>query len=100
MGFSNKMAPAVFEGILWAKRKSEFKNVPLRLVFEKKAGHFWKIVELNTDVLESSLLSEVDNWLSIDCSLKWAQSQIDCMPWIYVKGVQEKKKHITEVLKI
>ena len=25
-------------------------------------GHFWKILDLNTDVLEPSLLSDIDNW--------------------------------------
>ena len=34
------------------------------------------VIELNTDVLELSLLSEITLDLSF---LKWAQSQIDCM---------------------
>ena len=69
MGFANKIAPGVFEGIL--RTEHEFKNFLSRQVFEKKRGltlknsvfgHFWKIVELNTDMLEPSLLSGIGNW--------------------------------------
>ena len=65
------MALGVSEGILRTKHESRFKNFPSRQVFEKKGdetpknsvfGHFWKIVKLNTDVLEPSILSELDNW--------------------------------------
>ena len=68
---ANKMASGVFEDIWRAKHEYGFKNFPSRQVFEKKGvenpknsvfGHFWNIVELNTDVLEPSLLLEIDNW--------------------------------------
>ena len=60
--FCVQVFPKVFLG---------FKNFPSRQIFEKKGietlknsvcAHFWKIVELNTDVLEPSLVSEIDNW--------------------------------------
>ena len=38
-------------------RKRELKPLKIANFF-----HFWKIVQLNTDVLEPSLLSEIDNW--------------------------------------
>ena len=53
-----------------AENESGFKN-PSRQICEKKEvkvpknsvfGHFWKIVELNTDMVEPSLFSEIDNW--------------------------------------
>ena len=55
---------------LQIKSESGFKNFPSRQVFEIKIepspknsvfGHFWKIVELNTDVLVALLLLEIDN---------------------------------------
>ena len=57
-------------------------------------GHFWKIIELNTDMLEPLLLSEINNW-----SLLFKMSPKP--NWLYVllkegflcKGVQEKKPH-------
>ena len=84
MGFANEMAPGVSEGILRAEHESQ--NYTSSQVFEKKFqtaknsvfDHFWKIVELNTDVLEPSLLSEIDNW-SLFALLKWAKSQINSM---------------------
>ena len=62
-------------------RWTRIKNFPSSQVFEKEKGvettknsvfdHFWKIVELNTDVLEPSLLSEIDKWsLLFKMSLK------------------------------
>ena len=39
-------------------RKKKGVEAPTNSVFD----HFWKIVELNTDALEPSLLSEIDNW--------------------------------------
>ena len=69
MGFANKMAPGISESILRGEYESE--NFPSRQVFEKKGvetpknsvlGHFWKIVELNTGMLEPSQLSQIDNW--------------------------------------
>ena len=68
MDFVNKLAPGASEGILPSSREVfEKKRVetPKGIVF----GHFWKIVELNSDMLEPSLFSEIDNW-----SLKCAQS--------------------------
>ena len=58
MVFANKMTPGVSE------------SIPSRQIFEKKGversknsvfGHFSKIVELNTDMLKPTLLSEIDN---------------------------------------
>ena len=55
---------------LQIKSESGFKNFPSRQVYEIKIepspknsvfGHFWKIVELNTDVLVALLLLEIDN---------------------------------------
>ena len=68
MGIANKMALDVSENILRAEHISDFLSSK---VFEKKGveplknsvfGHFWKLIELNTDVLGPSLLSEIDNW--------------------------------------
>ena len=67
MSFANKMAPGVSEWICHAEHESGCKNFPSRHVFEKigvatpKNGvfsHFWKIVELNHDVLQVSLILE------------------------------------------
>ena len=58
-------------------------------------GHFWKIVELNTDVLEPSLLSEIDNWfLLLKMSLKpnWLHAPLS-RGWVYVRGAREKETH-------
>ena len=59
MGIASKMVPGVSEGILHTEHES------CHQVFKKKGvdtppkncvfGHFSKIVELNTDVLEPSL---------------------------------------------
>ena len=58
MGFANKMAPSVAElSITSGFRKKELK--PIKIPF---LVSFKKIVELNTDVLEPSLLSQIDNW--------------------------------------
>ena len=61
------MALNISERIL----RDEREYFPSRQVFEKKAvgiqktsvfGHFWKIVELNTDGQQQSLLSGISNW--------------------------------------
>ena len=68
IGFANKLAPvdSVSEGIFRAEHES-FHHVrfsrtscwkPLKVAF---LAIFKKIVELSTDVLELSLLSEIDN---------------------------------------
>ena len=89
MGFANKMAPGVSEGSFHQIRFSRKKKLkplkkrfghfcrcfrrhfPSRQVFEKKEvetlkKRFWPflkncVAELSTDVLEPSLLSEIDN---------------------------------------
>ena len=58
MGFAIKMVPGVSEGILRAEHKS-VKIFPTRQAFEKRRLKTLKIVELNTDVLEPMLLSEI-----------------------------------------
>ena len=72
------MARGVSEVILRAVHESGdrqlFENREVETLKNSVFVHFWKIVELNTDVLEPSLLSEIDI-----CSLKGAQSQIDCV---------------------
>ena len=99
----NKMAPGVSEGLFHAEtfdhvrfsRKRELK--PLNIPF---FGHFWKIVELNTDVLEPSLLSEIDNWCLLFkmspkpmlAPLKWG--------WVYVKGCKKKRNILRRCLKM
>ena len=73
MGFANNMALGVSEGIFRAEHESK---TFLHVRFWEKAVenpnnsiflHFCKIVELNIDVLEPLLLSEID---------KWAQSHV------------------------
>ena len=66
------MAPGISEGILPTEHKSEIKPGNHHVMFSRKRGvetpkssvfgNFWKIVELNPDVLEPLLLSEIDNW--------------------------------------
>ena len=55
------------EGILRAEHESDFQSLQ---VFKNKGvetpknsvyHHFWQIVELNTDLLEPTLLSKTDN---------------------------------------
>ena len=82
MSFANKMAPGVSEDILPVEHES-FKKFPSHQVFEKKEGetaknsvfgHFWKFVELNTGVLEPSLLSEINIWsllFKMNLKLNW-----------------------------
>ena len=71
MGFANKMASGISGDILRAEDESGFKNFNHVSVSRKKGdetsknsvfNYFWKIVELNIDVPEPSLLSEIDNW--------------------------------------
>ena len=68
---ANKMAPSVSECIFRAEHESGFKNFSSRHAFEKieiatpKNGvfnHFWKIVEPNHDVLQTSLISKIEGW--------------------------------------
>ena len=58
MGFTNTMAPGVFEGILLSEHEKTFHHGRFS---RKRASNSLKIAELNTDVLEPSLLSEIDN---------------------------------------
>ena len=90
------MAPGVSEGILHAEQGSrqvfeetgfETPEKIFLAIFEK----FWK---LNVDVIEPSLLSEISQFSRtklIACILK-------VVVGLY-QGVQDKKKHITEVFK-
>ena len=65
------MAPSVSEWIFRVEHESGFENFPSHHVFEKigveppKNGvfsHLWKIVELNHDLLQTSLISEIKGW--------------------------------------
>ena len=71
MSFANKIEPSVSEWIFRDKHENAFKNFPSCHVFEKigvatlKNGvfsHFWKIIELNQDVQQTSLISEIKGW--------------------------------------
>ena len=71
MSFANKMAPSVSEWIFRAEHKSGFENFLSRHVFEKIGvetpkncvfNHFWKIVVLNHDLLQTSQTSEIKGW--------------------------------------
>ena len=53
---ANRMALGVIELIFQVFEKKEVKTLR-NSVF----GHFWKIVELSTDVLKPSVLSEIGN---------------------------------------
>ena len=64
----NKVVPSVPEWIFRAEHEWGLKNFPSRHVFKKIGGgtlknvvysHFKKIVELNHDVLQTSLISEI-----------------------------------------
>ena len=55
------MASDVSEGILRFKYESGFKNFPSCKVFEKRVSFLKNCSDKNTDVLELSLLSEIDN---------------------------------------
>ena len=83
MGFVKKMAPAASEGILRTKHECGFK---LNYICEEKGLQtlkisffpiFEKILEINTEVLEPSILSEIDNWsLLFKMSLNWLHAQL------------------------
>ena len=65
MGFANNMS----SGFTKVFFESGFKNFPSRQIFGKKGvkplkcvcDHFWKIIELNSEMLEPSLLPETGN---------------------------------------
>ena len=69
LGFANMMAPGEKHFVCWTRIWVQ--NLLIPLSFREKRlkrlkniifGNFWKIVELNTGVLEPLLLSEIDNW--------------------------------------
>ena len=65
MGYANKMVPGVSEHAEHESCHQVFKKKEVDTSAKNSIfGYFSKIVELNTDVLESSLWSVIDN-----CSL-------------------------------
>ena len=101
------------EGILSTEHQSRFKNFPSHQDgFQKKRvenpknsvfGHFWKIVELNTNVLEPSLLSEINNWsLLYKMSLKLIMitCNLNLGDGVHVKRCKRKRNTLRRSLKI
>ena len=59
--FANKITPGVSEGIFLLLSFQVFEKKGVETPKNSVFGYFCKIVELNTNVLETSLLSEINN---------------------------------------
>ena len=84
------MAPDDFESILPDFRKKGLKP-PKNSVF---FCHFWKIIELNTDVLEPLLSSDIDNWsLLLKMNSKLIACNLKVGGGFMSRGAREKETH-------
>jgi len=82
---------------IWGPITSRFRKKGVETPKNSVFGHFWKIVKLNADMLQTSLISEIKGWtMPFQTSPKpnWSHAPLE-QGMCLCLGVQEKNVHGT-----